>query len=444
MSLRILDRIGFAAVMLFCTVASASAQTYGNYAPYSIYGIGDFHQGGTAWNKSMGGVGIAGRDPRFINILNPAAITARDTLSFMADFSLYSDNKVYSQGSMKSASNTFNIGDLVMSFPILSKNSAFFIGVAPLTGTGYNVGYNYSDPEVIGKTGPVSYSARGQGAMYQAFLGAGATFFKRLSVGAEALYYFGRTEKVYTGTFASTSYSGVKNGYDMSLQAVTGKFGLQYEHPVGTRSTISIGATYTLDTDLAGYVEAYSYSTGDIAVDTLYHKVDTLLNSRKVKLAGEVGVGIAFRYGDNFTVEFDYTRSDWTRSGMDTTPGFMGNTITTSSISSFGAGVAEAFRVGLEYVPNRNDVRYYFNKVAYRGGAYYKKEYYKVDGHDIVSMGITLGATFPVVRLSNGITVGVELGQRGSLTGNLIRERYCNFSIGFNLYDIWFQKNQYY
>ena len=441
---RILDRIGFAAIVLLCSAAIASAQTYGNYAPYSIFGIGDFHQAGTAYNKSMGGVGIAGRDSRFINIINPAAITARDTLTFMADFSLYADNKVYSQGNMKSASNTFNIGDLVMSFPILSRNSAFFLGVAPLTGTGFNVGYNYSDPAIIGKTGPISYSATGKGALYQAFLGAGATFFKRFSVGAEALYYFGRTEKEYTGTFANTSYSGVRNGYDMSLQALTGKFGLQYEQPVGARGIISVGATYSLDTDLAGYVEGYSFSTGGVAVDTLYHKVDTLLNTRKVRIAGELGVGIAFRYGDRFTFEFDYTRSDWTRSGMDSTPGFMGNTITTSSVSAFTNGVAEAFRVGVEYVPNRNDVRYYFNKVAYRGGAYYKKEYYKVDGHDIVSMGITLGATFPVVRLSNGITVGVEFGQRGSLTGNLIRERYCNFSVGFNIYDIWFQKNQYY
>ena len=58
-------------------------------------------------------------------------------------------------------------------------------------------------------------------------------------------------------------------------------------------------------------------------------------------------------------------------------------------------------------------------------------------------MGITIGATFPVFRWYNGITVGLELGQRGSLSDNMIREKYINFSIGVNIFDIWFRKTQY-
>ena len=77
-------------VLLFLMTVSVSlyAQdgTYGAYSPYSIFGIGDISKEGTAFNKSMGGTGIAMRNRRFINYLNPAAVTARDTLSFMADF----------------------------------------------------------------------------------------------------------------------------------------------------------------------------------------------------------------------------------------------------------------------------------------------------------------------------------------------------------------------
>ena len=43
----------------------------------------------------------------------------------------------------------------------------------------------------------------------------------------------------------------------------------------------------------------------------------------------------------------------------------------------------------------------------------------------------------------NGVTLGVDFGQRGSVSGSMIRERYINFSIGVNLYDHWFQKFQY-
>ena len=45
--------------------------------------------------------------------------------------------------------------------------------------------------------------------------------------------------------------------------------------------------------------------------------------------------------------------------------------------------------------------------------------------------------------MANGLTVGVDFGQRGSLSGAMIRERYVNVSVGFNLFDIWFRKYQY-
>ena len=112
----------------------------------------------------------------------------------------------------------------------------------------------------------------------------------------------------------------------------------------------------------------------------------------------------------------------------------------------FSATTSEAFRAGFEIVPNRNDIRYYFNHVAYRVGAYHKKEYYLLNGNEVRSTGVTLGITLPLVFSTNnmnGLTLGVDFGQRGSLTGDMIRERYVNFSIGFNLFDIWFRKQQY-
>ena len=61
---------------------SVDAQTgaaFGGYSPYSVFGIGDIAKEGTAYNRSMGGVGIANRNRRFINCTNPAATL--DTIS---------------------------------------------------------------------------------------------------------------------------------------------------------------------------------------------------------------------------------------------------------------------------------------------------------------------------------------------------------------------------
>ena len=82
-------------------------------------------------------------------------------------------------------------------------------------------------------------------------------------------------------------------------------------------------------------------------------------------------------------------------------------------------------------------------RCAYRAGVYYDQAYYKLDGNNVNSMGITFGMTLPVFRWYNGLTVGVDLGQRASAANGMIRERYAKLAIGFNIHDIWFQKPRY-
>ena len=96
-----------------CNVLLAQDGANSSYSPYSIFGVGDIYRQGTSYNMSMGGVGIASRNHRFINYLNPAAVTARDTLSFMLDFGVTGQGKIYRQGDVKSAKNVFNICDFV-------------------------------------------------------------------------------------------------------------------------------------------------------------------------------------------------------------------------------------------------------------------------------------------------------------------------------------------
>ena len=164
---------------------------------------------GTAYNRTMGGAGVATRSNRFINILNPAAVTARDSLAFMADFSLYGDNKVFAQNDIKSVNNTFNINDCVISFPLWS-TSAMMVGISPYSDTGFGYSFDYTDPEVIGQTGNISYSASGNGSIYKLFAAAGITFWDRLSVGAEMDYYFGNLTKTFTTSISDASYNSIK------------------------------------------------------------------------------------------------------------------------------------------------------------------------------------------------------------------------------------------
>ena len=436
--IRRIERIFLLSVFLIISVCvSAQDGTYGAYSPYSIYGIGDISQEGSAFNKSMGGVGLATRNRRFINYMNPAAVTARDSLSFMADFGLQQSNKVYSQGKLKSAHNTFNIYNFVMSFPIY-RSSAFMVGITPFSDVGYDFSSIETDPNIIGQTGNISYDSYGTGSVYQVFAGAGVTFWKRLSIGAEAIYYFGNIDKVTNMNYSNSSYRSVNSGSDLMVRGTTGKFGLQYEQKLGGDVSMIIGATYRLSTSLKGTALNYRYANQDSVTDTLKNES---LDIRKsgLKFADELGVGISFKGGEKWSAEFNYLRSDWRNSGFDSASGFS----VKSDTETFSSAVSQSFRAGFEIVPNRNDIRYYLRRCAYRAGVYYDQSYYKLNGNNVNSMGITLGVTLPVFRLYNGLTLGVDIGQRASTRNNMIRERYATFVVGFNIHDIWFQKVQY-
>lgn len=435
--IRKIEKIFLLSVFLVISAVSlAQDGTYGAYSPYSIFGIGDISKQGTAYNKSMGGTGIASRNRRFINYLNPAAVTARDSLSFMADFGLQQSNNVYRQGDIKSAHNTFNIYNFVMSFPIY-RSSAFVVGITPFSDVGYDFSSVEIDQDIIGNTGNISYDSYGTGSVYQAFVGAGVTFWKRLSLGAEMIYYFGNMDKVTNMDYSNTSYRSVNSGSELTVRGVTGKFGLQYEHKLGGDISMVVGATYRMGTGMKGYSTSYRYANQSSVTDTLTHRVDTL-SASKVRFADELGVGISIRGGEKWSAEFNYLRSDWRNSGMDTEAGFA-----SAGDSKFSATVSQSFRAGFEIVPNRNDIRYYMKRCSYRAGVYYDQAYYKLDGHNVNSLGITLGMTFPVAKLHNGLSIGLDFGQRASTRNNMIRERYAMFVVGFNIHDIWFIKNQY-
>ena len=422
--------------LIMCIPAFAQEGAHGAYSPYSIYGIGDISKEGTAFNKGMGGTGIATRNKRFINYLNPAAVTARDSLSFMADFGLSQKNTVYKQGDLKSAKNTFNIYDFVMSFPIY-RSSAFMVGITPFSDVGYDFSSIETDPEIIGNTGNITYDSFGTGSVYQVFLGAGVTFWKKLSLGAEAIYYFGNIDKVTNMDYSNNSYRSLNSGNDLTINAFTGKFGLQYDQKLGGKVSMTIGATYRMGAGMKGYATEYRYANLSSVSDTLKYNVDTLAHTG-VRIADEIGVGIALKGGDKWTAEFNYLRSDWTKSGFDKVAG-----LGVSGDSKFSSTVSQSFRAGFEIVPNRNDIRYFFKRCAYRAGVYYDQSYYKLDGNNVNSMGVTLGITLPIFRWYNGLTLGVDMGQRANARNNMIRERYAMFVVGFNVHDIWFRKQQY-
>ena len=433
MSRRLIDRLWIAAALLLAGLPlCAQNGTYNGYSPYSVYGIGDLHNPGTAYNSSMGGVGIATRNKRYVNTLNPASITARDSLSFMADFGLSGKSSVFTQGDLNGTRFLFNISDFVITFPMWRK-TAFMAGIKPFSDTGFAMSYIdhvTSGDQSIGYTGNRAYGAFGDGGLNQFFLGASALLWNRLSIGAEYDLYFGTISKYSSSSFSDASYRSQTLGDTLQINTSTAKFGLQYEQPVGAKGKLVVGATYRLKAQLRGH--AIEYSTIS-EMDLGSHE---LVNDN-IWLADEIGAGISYTQSDRWMFEVDYTRGDWRNSNFDKVRGFRNN-----GVYSFSSGVAQSARLGFEITPNRNDIRYFYKRCTYRVGAYMDQSYYQVNGANIMSAGITLGMTLPVYQGYNGITFAIDLGQRG-FGSAFVKEKYLGFHVGFNIFDIWFRKPQY-
>jgi hypothetical protein len=433
-------------IMAVCFVAlsaglSLRAQdgAYTGFTPYSIFGIGDIYTQGSAYNKGMGGVGIATRNRRFINYLNPASVTARDSLSFMADMSVMQNNKYFHQGDKSSLNNTFNVNNITISFPLVYPHAAMMLGVSPYSSTGYQYSYILEDPSIVGNTGNAAFASAGKGGTYQAFAAVGVTLWKRLSLGVEGRVLFGDISKQSVFSFSRSAYSNINSGHDISLRGKSAKVGLQYEQPLGGGMTLGLGATYQTGTKLKGTVEEYRISEGAAQNDTLRFSRENLTGAAGgPNIPQEFGVGLSLGKSEDWRFETNYTRSDWTNSGMDVAKGFA-----VKGSSSFDTRVSQAFRAGFEIVPNRNDIRYYYKRCTYRVGAFYENSNFAVDGNQIKDIGLTFGASLPVFRYYNAVTFAVGLGQRSSGVDQLIRERYVNFTVGFNFHDMWFQKFTY-
>ena len=177
-------------------------------------------------------------------------------------------------------------------------------------------------------------------------------------------------------------------------------------------------------TPLRGGVQRYAYGSTASRTDTIVSRNHSLENYR---IPSEWGAGLTLRHAERWMVGIDYSRQDWTGMTFEGYPGV-----------DFSAGVARNFRAGFEVTPNRYDVRHWMRRLTYRGGAYREYSHVFLNGSQVTTTGFTLGLGIPVFRYYNSINVGVDFGQRGSLDGNLVRERYFLFTISFNLHDIWF------
>lgn len=411
-------------VFLFFTLISFAQQ--GTSSPYSFYGIGDVKFKGTAENRAMGGLTIYS-DSIHLNFQNPASYSNLKLTTFSLG-GTYLTTDLSTNNQSEKARRTA-VDYLAVGLPLGKFGVGF--GLMPYSSVGYNIQSNIAatatNPEEIKQ-----YS--GTGGINKVFIGVGYALTKKLSVGVDYSYNFGKIQ-----TYSFRFIEGIQYGTrEKNLSDITGgtlTAGLNFNTPINKKLNGFASVTYSPDSKLSSLNSRniatiqYSSSGAEILVEPLDVDVANTNLTIPSKLAVGFGLGQNKKWMLGTEITFQKSSS-------------MGNRF--NDINNVNYENSTRFALGGFYIPNYNTFSKYYEKIIYRGGVRYENTGLIINNTSVKDYAVTAGIGLPLIGVFSNINVGLEYGQRGTTSANLVQENYTNISIGFSLNDKWFQKRRFY
>jgi long-subunit fatty acid transport protein len=309
-----------------------------------------------------------------------------------------------------------------MSFPV-TRWSAATMGIMPYADKGYEI-FVEEDIPGVGRTG---YSYFGNGTVSKAYFGAGFNLTKSLSVGANVYYLFGTLNQNNSIYFLDDPQQyGISEVEQTRLRDFSYLLGMQYDLKLKEDQFLTVGATFQKKSEFTAFHFFNQQKVLQYGGGTLTDSILTIQDEPgKIQLPASYGIGISFTKLNKLEINADFYYSEWGRAE------FYGRTVpelNDQTRISFGA----------EYTPEEASIRSYLKRIRYRAGIHYDKSYLKINNQQLNETGISFGMGMPVSRSRSIINMAVELGRRGSVSDNLIRENYTKISLYLTLSDRWF------
>jgi hypothetical protein len=407
-----------------------NAQTIGN-SPYAAFGIGDVKYDNTTDISAMGGISTAyiWDFNNSFNFSNPAANKNLELTTLKIEGSNENNFFKSNQDNMSVTKHSTYLSNVTIAFPISSKVK-FGMGYQPYSSKKYTVLTN--ETLASGSTQASLYRGDGTISTVQAALSYQIT--PEFALGLRSNFFFGNLYDINELTFSDAE---LINGYETKNKVKTFNFtlGTAYQKKLQNDKKLTLGATYTLGA--TGMMETrytnstYYYTAGETKNNISI--IDEKYSEDKNLIPMEFSLGAGYGKDGKWFLgtQVDYKKGE--------TIQFLGQPFVNENSYKVSAGGW--------YLPNYNNFRNYFSRVTYRYGAYYEKGNLAFNGTNVNQFAITGGMSFPFENRSasrmSGIDLGIELGKRGTLDNNLIRQNFINLKIGINFADKWFNKRLY-
>ncbi len=403
-------------------LASVAIAQQGLNSPYSFYGLGSNNFKGTVENRSMGGISNYS-DSIHLNLRNPAAYGSLKAVAFTGAISIesvsYKDN---------STSDNFNLTSVdYFAIGIPTKIGGFGAELIPETTVGY---------KIAGQTPGQSNEFEGRGGLNSFRLSYGVQPFRNFNIGASLNYRFGNSENKALLILDNVQYS-TRDLNINQFNGLTYNFGAMYDIPLKNKVRIRTAFNYipktTLNVDNNRTIAAIRFggNNREIVVNELSFG-DTNFD---VEMPDLMTFGLGVGKDMNWYVGLDYVREG--KSNFDALT--FNNTENASYVAS------NKFRLGGFYIPRYDDPnrKRFYNRFVYRAGLRFEETGLNINGQNIEEFGISFGVGVPGGAFFTNANFGVEYGQRGTTSSNLVQENFFSIFLNFTFNDRWFIEKKY-
>jgi hypothetical protein len=267
-------------------------------------------------------------------------------------------------------------------------------------------------------TSPQVTTTEGTGGINKAYISNAVKLTKNFSVGVSSNFLFGPINSTSNVGGDTVSTRTERYAFNMNFTS-----GIQYTGRIGKRWQLGVGGTYRFKTTMNYQNKLYIVNSSSTTLFT-----DNDLARTKIKLPEQIGAGFSLGNG-TVTWLADYRTERWGSAGNKTTNYTLVN--------------SDRYSTGIEYSFKRT----YYNQlvegiIAQAGFSYYNSNLV-VKNNQIRDVAGTAGISIPSRSGALRYYVGVEVGQRGTTSGGLIKETYVNGVFHFSLRDIWFIRRTY-
>jgi hypothetical protein len=382
-------------------------------SPYSIYGIGDMDDKPYNRASGMGNTGLAIKSSNYIIANNPASLTGLDRSFFNMDIAISGKFVNFSGTPINTYNSSTSDFASIKRFSMATKINSFWASSIGFK-TFSNVSYNFNGTKQV-EGSPEVYTAiyDGDGGINDFYWSNAFEITKKLSAGIKSSILTGsinKTETVFDDNVNSVIESKERNYYSK----LRFEFGLLYSTILSKKWNISLATKLANKTGI-GYERTVTVLENSAPVIS-----DKFIKRDKFNLPNTIAFGIALKNKRGTTLAADYSFENW--KALNTKqPGY-------SFVNKNRVSVGAEFSKTKETYWNKR-----FEKKYYQFGFFAGNSYLNIRNNDINELGVTAGMGG---FISNNLcyTLAAEVGKRGTIQSNLIKENYFQLSLTFSFH----------